>query len=78
MLRWTFTRGAAAITCELAANGLGGYYICVVPHWNVAAAAVEQHDAVLPALRRHADLARLLREDGWTLARRGSAHLRAA
>jgi hypothetical protein len=78
MLQWIFTRNGAALTCELDASA-GGYEVCVVPHWNVASAAIERFDAAVTALERHAELARYLRDTGWHLARRGTGRqLRAA
>jgi hypothetical protein len=72
MLQWIFTRNGAALTCELDTNPAGGYEVCVVPHWNVASAAIERFDAPVTALERHAELARCLRDTGWRLARRGT------
>ena len=57
------------LTCELARNNAGRYDVCVVPHWDVAAGAIEQFDAAVSALRRHAELVQQLRENGWQLAR---------
>ena len=71
MLCWTFTKRDAVLTCELATNREGGYDVCLVPHWDVTAAAVEQFDAAVSALRRHAELVRVLRASGWDLASRG-------
>lgn len=70
MLRWVFTRKFAVLTCELDANDTGGYDVCLVPHWDVSAAAIERFDAATSALERHAELARYLRDDGWKLATR--------
>jgi hypothetical protein len=79
MLRWIFTRNGAVVTCELDTNRPGSYEVCVVPHWNVASAAIERFDAAVTALERHAEFARYLRDTGWHLARRGTdRQLRAA
>ena len=78
MLQWIFTRNGAALTCELDKTA-NGYEVCVVPHWNVASAAIERFDAAIAAAERHAELARYLRDTGWHLARRGTGRqLRAA
>jgi hypothetical protein len=74
MLRWTFTRNHAALTCELDANPGGGYDVSLVPHWDVSRAAIEPFDTAVTALERHAELAEYLRETGWHLADRGAAH----
>ena len=79
MLRWTFTRNDASLTCELDANAPGNYEVAVVPHWDVSAAAVERFDGAVTALERHAELARYLRDTGWHLANRSARQsLRAA
>ena len=79
MLRWTFERNDAALTCELDANAPGNYEVSVVPHWDVSAAAIERFDGAVTAFERHAELARYLRENGWQLtSRRAPESLRAA
>jgi hypothetical protein len=78
MLSWIFTRRDAVLTCELATNGKGGYDVSLVPHWDVTATAIDQFDAVVSALRHHAELARQLRDNGWTLAERRRSPFRAA
>lgn len=78
MLQWVFTRSGAALTCQLDATA-NGFEVCVVPHWNLASATVEQFDAPMTAIERHAELSRTLRDTGWHLARRGTdRQLRAA
>jgi hypothetical protein len=37
----------------------------VLPHWDPSSAVIEQFDAQTPALLRHAEVARRLRENGW-------------
>ena len=54
-----------AITCHLDIRGARSYEVCVVPHWDPSSAVIERYDAATPALLRHAEVARLLREDGW-------------
>ena len=71
IVRWVFHRGSEALTCEVDARQTGeGYDICVVPHWDVTSAVVEPVDSTVSALRRHAEIARALREAGWSVARR--------
>jgi hypothetical protein len=50
--------------------GRSEYAVSIVPHWNVACAAVETFDAAVAAFERHAALASHLRRNGWTLAAR--------
>ncbi len=56
MLRWPFTRESAVLTCEIDANPTGGYDVCLVPHWDVSAAAIERIDGAVPAIERHVEL----------------------
>jgi hypothetical protein len=68
-------REAQAITCEVDSCG-PDFEVCIVPHWDPAAAVIERFTAPTAALLRHADVARRLREDGWVMtdhvtARRG-------
>lgn len=65
MLHWGFQRETNAITCELDVRGIRCYELCVLPHWDPSSAVIERFDAPTPALLRHAEVARRLREDGW-------------
>jgi hypothetical protein len=65
MLRWILQRDTSAITCQLDARGNRSYEVCVVPHWDPSSAVIERYDAPTPALLRHAEVARRLRENGW-------------
>jgi hypothetical protein len=67
VLRWVFRREAHAITCELDIRGHRSYDVCTVPHWDVSSSVVEHFEATAPALLRHAQIARTLRETGWIL-----------
>lgn len=69
LLKWTFIRNQQVLSCEIAINGSQHYDVCVVPHWDVNAAAVEPYDRPATALRRHAELAWYFREAGWKLVR---------
>jgi hypothetical protein len=57
--------GLSAITCRLDVRGHRSYELCVVPHWDPAAAVIERFDALTIARLRHAEIASLLREQGW-------------
>jgi hypothetical protein len=67
MIRWILRRDSRAITCELDRRSDRSYEVCVMPHWDPSAAMIERFDAATPALLRHADVARRLREHGWTV-----------
>ena len=71
LLRWTFSKGARSITCQLENDPQAASYdVCVVPHWDVSSAIVEGAQEPIGAFRRHADIARRLRAAGWSLDRR--------
>ena len=74
MLQWIFSRNCAVLTCELDADPRGGFEVSVIPHWNVSSAAIEHFDGARDAFRRHAELARYLRETGWHLENRRQRH----
>jgi hypothetical protein len=67
MLRWVLRRDTTAITCQLDARSRRSYEVCIVPHWDPSSAVIERYDAPTPALLRHAEVARRLRESGWTV-----------
>jgi hypothetical protein len=70
-LRWIFSRDNQLLTCQLERGvGRSEYAVSIVPHWNVACAAVETFDAAVAAFERHAALASHLRRSGWTLTAR--------
>jgi hypothetical protein len=66
MLRWVFQRDSEMLTCEVDAAGRR-WEVCVVPHWDVASAVIERFDQPLSALERHAEIARRLRDAGWSV-----------
>jgi hypothetical protein len=65
MLRWILRRNANAITCQLDARGSRCYEVCVLPHRDPSSAVIERFNAPRPALLRHAEVAKRLRENGW-------------
>ena len=67
LLLWVFRRDGDAITCGVVAAS-GGYEVRVVPQWDSSLAVVQRFDRPADALRRHAQIARRLREIGWTVA----------
>jgi hypothetical protein len=68
IIRWVFHRGAETLTCAIEPAGDGrSFDVCVLPHWNMAAAAAERFDAASGAFRRHAEIALQLREAGWVV-----------
>jgi hypothetical protein len=69
LVRWIFQRSGNTLTCQVDASATrSSYDVAVVPHWNVAAAAVETVETPGRALQRHAEIAKHLRETGWLLA----------
>jgi len=78
LVRWIFHRNGHALTCQVDAGATPtSYDVCIVPHWNVAAAAVETMKSPVRALRRHAEIAKELQEAGWRLAHRTTTRARA-
>jgi len=67
VLRWVMNRFGRVVTCELDATPDGQYEVCVVPHWDVQASVVQRFPNVMAALERHAEIARELRDAGWTV-----------
>jgi hypothetical protein len=62
-----------SITLQLDVRGDWSYEVCIVPHSDPAAAVIEPFDTPTPALLRHAEVARHLRADGWTVIEHGAA-----
>lgn len=73
LLRWIFERNARTLTCELDVSGNRDYDVCVVPHWDVSSSHIEHFEAPAAAFLRHAEIARRLRADGWTVTDHVSA-----
>lgn len=67
VVQWTFQRGRQTLTCQVAKARRRSYAVCLVPHWNVRASAVESYGEVTSALQRHAKIAEALRSNGWTV-----------
>ena len=55
-----------ALTCEVRVSGKQPYDVCVVPHWDVSSSVIETFQRPAGALRRHAELASYLRQEGWS------------
>jgi hypothetical protein len=67
VLRWILRRRAATLTCEVNVTSNGAYDVCIVPHWDVSQSILERCGGATDALRRHAEIARDLRERGWVV-----------
>ena len=69
LLRWVLCRGEEAITCQIdRALADGSYAVSVVPHRDLAAAAIETYETSMPAFQRHAAIVSELRQTGWKMA----------
>ena len=66
VLSWMFERRDSGLTAQVDVTPAGTYELCVVPHWDVSRAVVEPFTGPIAALRRHAEIARHLRDVGWT------------
>ena len=68
ILRWTFTRDAETLRCELGLSAdNSAYQLRIDPPWNRAGVAVECFDDAMSAFQRHGMIERLLLNEGWTL-----------
>ncbi len=74
MVRWVLRRGMDVLTCRVDAHlDRARFDVSLVPHCNIAAAAIELADTPTRALQRHAEIAMRLRDAGWLMiARSGS------
>jgi hypothetical protein len=71
MVNWLFTRGTRALTCQVGTDGAGSSFeVAVVPHWDLSLAVVEEAQSPATALQRHAQIAMMLKDAGWSVARR--------
>ena len=69
LLRWVLCRGEEAITCQIDRTlADGSYAVSVVPHRDLAAAAIETYETSMPAFQRHAAIVSELRQTGWKMA----------
>ena len=70
VLRWTFTRDAENLFCELGLTGDdAAYQLRIDPPLNPTGISVECYDDAMTAFQRHAMIERLLLDGGWTLER---------
>ena len=68
VLRWTFSRGARSIRCELGLNrDDSAYQLRIDPPGNPTGISIESFDDAMAAFQRHAMIERILVDDGWTL-----------
>jgi hypothetical protein len=67
---WTFIRQGTALTCHVNARTRSSFDVCIVADGDVSAASVETLSTVGRALRRHAEIAKELRESGWHVVQR--------
>ena len=76
VVSWLFTRNGQALTCQVdqmdVRDAGSSYAVAVVPHWDIAQAVVEDVPTPASALQRHAQIALMLREAGWCVARRSA------
>jgi len=76
LVRWVLQRGGENLTCQVDVRRSRAttYEVAVVPHTHVEWGTVEAVKSPLAALRRHAEIANLLMEDGWSVARHTTSH----
>lgn len=68
VLCWIFKRETQALTCELDMHADRSCDVVILPHWDVKASLTEHYGALPQALMRHAEIARRLRDSGWSVA----------
>ena len=78
VLRWVLRNGPAAITCELGLNADNTFHLRVVPSSSPSEAIEERFTAVVPAMKRHAEVADRLRDAGWIVTDRATPSALAA
>jgi len=70
VVRWLFTREGRALTCQVDTDETGSQFeVAVVPHWDLGLTVVEEAPSTANALRRHAEIALMLKDAGWSVAR---------
>jgi len=68
ILRWTFTREAESLCCELGLSADDSVYqLRIDPPWNGTGLSLESFGDAMSAFQRHAAIERLLLDEGWTL-----------
>jgi hypothetical protein len=70
VIRWVLRRDGHAVVCGLFRRDRS-YEVRVQPDWTSTVSTSERFRAATPALLRHAEVARRLREDGWRVADHG-------
>jgi hypothetical protein len=67
VLRWLFRQSDRVLTCGIT-RAEAVFEVMTVPHWDIKRASVERFSCAKAALQRHAEIASLLRESGWSAA----------
>ena len=67
ILRWLFRQSDRVLTCGVS-RAEAAFEVMTVPHWDIKRASVERFSCAKEALQRHAEIAVLLRESGWSAA----------
>jgi hypothetical protein len=68
VLRWLFRQSDRLLTCGISRAAEAAFEVVTVPHWDIKRASVERFSCAKAALQRHAEIAALLRESGWSAA----------
>jgi hypothetical protein len=67
LLQWTFHRAGRFVTCQLTHDG-PAYRLSLFTHSSRSATYVASYTSGIAAMQRHAEIAKALRNSGWTLA----------
>jgi len=65
VVSWLLERGPAALACEVDMNADASFDVRILPATPFIAPIVEHFDTAVPAMERHAEIAGLLRDEGW-------------
>jgi hypothetical protein len=72
MLRWILGQGTATIACEIDQNPDRTFALRIMPSWEQTG-IVNHCTDVVDAIKRHAEVAGLLRDSGWRVIARTSS-----
>jgi hypothetical protein len=73
MLRWTFQREGREVTCEVRVGDKGNRCgVHITADWDRERPIIEAVPTAVAAVRRHAEIAMMFREAGWSTARRSA------
>jgi hypothetical protein len=67
LLQWTFHHAGRFITCQLTHDG-PTFQLSLFTHSSTSESYVASYTSGIEAMQRHAEIAKALRNSGWTMA----------